>query len=44
MHIAIAILIVATIDAVIQDTLEGVKHIAGDIKRRSKKSGRQQGK
>ena len=28
----------------IQDTLEEVKHIAGDIKRRSKKSGRQQGK
>lgn len=28
----------------IQDTLEEVKHIAGDIKRRNKKSGRQQEK
>ena len=28
----------------IQDTLEEVKRVAGDIKRRNKKSGRQQGK
>lgn len=28
----------------IQDTLEEVRHIASDIKRRSKKAGRQQGK
>lgn len=28
----------------IQDTLKEVKRVAGDIKRRNKKSGRQQGK